>query len=527
MANLLTIFIPRAVSASGLPLSLTIKTSETQVQSERFVTFDIKYEVLNQYQLKEGDTIEIEIPEALVNVTPLYSKQHFKSAVKTGNKLTLTFGPNASTALAGYISLGAIASNQSTTPKDAIVNVKFGEVEAQSKITILAPSTGVPGEETRAVVKFTPRTQDNYQQDSADSGIMYPGVSELEFLIEVNPKLGQLKDAVVKDFLPYETELIEDSIKIMIMEDGEYKDLDKNAFPVITTKNYLQVNFGDIKDNYRVSYKVKVLNSDLKITNSAKIEYVEDDEKKVEVQDFYLKPFNCAGAINGYKTVDKSLVSNKKDDQTVIYTLIFENDNVFAKDEVSLIDKLDSRIKFVDAIATDEFEVKYDPVTHSVSVKNSNGAIPAGMRKEVKIITDFSEVKPGETVTNTAGSNTTITRKQYEAKFIKTDAISGQALPGAVFRVLDDKDNEIISNIVTDEKGEGIIELSSEGNYMLQEVKAPNNYVLSGTKIPFTIDKNSEGKILQLPNVNNEPEFSQIKLKKVDEDNPSKVMVLV
>lgn len=524
IANFLSIFTPQVVSADSLPLNITIKTSETEVQSGRFVDFNIKYEVLNHNQIKEGDTLVIEIPESLTNVTPVYSKQHFKSMVKTGNKLTLTFGANASTALAGYIGLGAIAVNDTTKTKDATVKVKYGEVETQCNIAILPLSTGVAGKEIRSIVKFTPRQSENYVQDSASSGIMYPGCSELEFFLEVNPKLGKLNNVVVKDFLPYETELIEDSVKIKIKNGGSYTDVPENTFPIVTDKNYLQINFGDIEDQYRVFYKVKVLRSDLKISNSAKIEYEENGEKKIEMQDFYLKPYNYSGAINGYKTVDKSIISNKSEDQTVIYTLRFENDNVFSKDSINLTDKLDKRIKFVDAISTEEFAVTYDPDTHTVSIKNSNGQIPAGMRKEVKIITDFSDVKPGETVNNTVGANTTVTRKTYDVRFKKTDSITGQGLPGAVFKVLDNKGNEILSNIVTDENGEGIIELSSEGNYSLQEVKAPNNYVLDDSKISFTIDKSSEGIVLQLPNVNNDPEFSQIGVKKVDEDNPSKVL---
>lgn len=527
IGSFLSIFTPQVVLANDLPLKLTINSSETEIQSGRFVDFNIKYEVLNYKQIKEGDNLVIEIPDGLTNVTPVYSKQHFKSAEKTGNTVTLTFGANASTALAGYIGLGAMTVNDTTKTKDATVKVKYGEIEAQCKIDVLPLSTGGTGgsgKETRSIVKFTPRQSENYVQDSASSGIMYPGCKELEFYLEVNPKLGELNNAVIKDVLPYEMELVEDSVKIKVEKDGSYTEVPENTFPIVTNKNYLQINFGDIKDDYRVFYKVKVLRDDLKISNSAKIEYEENGEKKVEMQDFYLKPYNYAGAVNGYKAVDKSVISNKSEDQTVIYTLVFENDNVFSKDEINLKDKLDKRIKFVDAIASDEFAVTYDPVTNTVSVKNSNGKIPAGMRKEVKIITDFSQVKPGETVTNTAGANTTVTKKKYDVRFKKTDSITGKPLPGAVFKVLDDKDNEIISNIVTDENGEGTVELTSEGSYFLKEVKAPDNYVLSDTKVPFTIDINSEGKTIELPNVTNEPQFSQIKVKKVDESNPSKVL---
>lgn len=131
--NFIGIFGNNNVFASTLPLNVTIKTEETEIPTGRFVEFNLKYEVTNYNALKEGDQITIEISNELINVSPIYSKQHFKSVVKEGNRIILTFGPRASTALAGYIGLEAIANNEGTEPKDAVVNVIYGDKKVGKK----------------------------------------------------------------------------------------------------------------------------------------------------------------------------------------------------------------------------------------------------------------------------------------------------------------------------------------------------------------------------------------------------------
>lgn len=199
---------------------------------------------------------------------------------------------------------------------------------------------------------------------------------------------------------------------------------------------------------------------------------------------------NESTAIAGYinlGAITENYTSDSKDaavkvingDQTVIYTIIFENDNVFEKKEIRLQDKLDKRIVFIDSIASDEFEVNYDKINHTVSISNSNGAIPAGARREVQIITDFSNVKPGETIYNTVGKNTAVTKKKYSVVFKKVNSATGEALENATFRVLDEKQSEILGNIFTDNNGIGRFKLPVGGIYYLQEVNAPEGYKLN------------------------------------------------
>ncbi|MFQ9979083.1 collagen binding domain-containing protein [Clostridium cadaveris] len=527
--NFIGIFGNNNVFASTLPLNVTIKTEETEIPTGRFVEFNLKYEVTNYNALKEGDQITIEIPNELINVSPIYSKQHFKSVVKEDNRIILTFGPRASTALAGYIGLGAIANNEGTKPKDAVVNVIYGDKKVSKKITILPMSTGGPGEETRTLVKFTERYGINasgeytYVQQEADSGIMYPNCDKLEYHIEVNPKGGNLRNVVLEDSLPFETELIDDSIEFMTFIGDHYEKIPMDTFPIIKDKNNLIINFGNLRSDqqYRIKYKVKVLNNQVKFSNTAKVEYIENGQRKVEMQDFYAKPYNYAGAVNGYKIVDKSIISNSKEDQSVVYTIKFENDNVFGKNEINLVDKLDRRIKFIDAIASEEFAVNYDADRHAVYISNKNGAIPANTRREIKIITDFTNVKPGETVKNTVGGNTTVTKKKYMYKFKKVDSITGEPLNGAVFKVVDKNGFKVLDNIVTDSNGIGRIELIDEGEYKLIETKAPKGYNILENEQEIVVSGNQ--KVIK-KTIYNKRITGNITVKKVDSKDNTKVL---
>lgn len=358
--------------------------------------------------------MEFELTDSLTNVLPMYSKQHFKDAKVEGNKVILTFGPNANTALQGFISLGVITNNDTNETIDGIVKTKFKDEEVHSKISILPQATGVPGEETRTIVKFTERSNADrtYQQISGDTGLIMSGCEEIEFMIEVNPKKGNLKDVVVTDFLPYETELIQDSINFEIYKNGFYDPISKDNLTIFKDARHFEIRFGDINDGYRIRYKARVKDTSHRFINSAKVKYNEDDKDKTEISEFYLKPFTDAGGINVSKYVDKDVISNGLNDQLVTYTIAFQSDNVFDKGSIDLDDKLDPRIKFVDAISSPEFEVNYDSKTHTVKIQNSNGEIPAYQRREVKIITDFSQVKPGEEIINTIGTNTTVTKKK-------------------------------------------------------------------------------------------------------------------
>lgn len=96
-----------------------------------------------------------------------------------------------------------------------------------------------------------------------------------------------------------------------------------------------------------------------------------------------------------------------------------------------------------------------------------------------------------ETKTATAEGSLTIT-KAVSVPFLKVDAETGEAVEGAVLKVVNSK-NEVIKEWTTT-KEEYIIEGLNEGTYTLTEVSAPSGYRPLDASIKFTIDKN--GKIM-------------------------------
>ncbi|MFX0549855.1 MSCRAMM family protein [Hathewaya histolytica] len=530
LTNIVGLFPTLEVHAGTAQLGIEITTSNSEIMTDNYITFDIKYNVLDNSKLKEGDQIEIELTDNLKNLVPIYSKKHFKDMKKEGNKIILTIGSNSELFVQGFISLAGVVTNTTTEITEGIVKVKTKDSETKANVSILPQVTTVPGEETRAVVKFSERSSDGglYQQVAGDSGIMHPGCSEIDFIIEVNPKLGKLKNVIVSDFLPYETDLIEDSMEIMLNKGtnghSNYDKVKDDEFITFKDKRHFEIRFGDIDKEYRIKYKVRVKDSSHRFVNSGKVKYEEHDKPKSESSDFYVKPVNDAGALNAYKSVDKEVVGNNKQEQLVTYTIEFDGDKTFKKGEINLKDKLNKNVKYLDVIASPEFNTDYDPVTHTVSIKNSNGELQAGQRREVRIIVDFTNIKPGEIITNSVGSNTTVTKKKHIIKFKKIDSLTKNPLQGAIFKVMKKSGQNVIENIVTDENGIGQFEINTEGEYKLIEVKAPDNYEKSNKETLFTVDSSKVGEVFELPAVENIPKVRDILIRKVDSKNTNKVL---
>jgi len=82
---------------------------------------------------------------------------------------------------------------------------------------------------------------------------------------------------------------------------------------------------------------------------------------------------------------------------------------------------------------------------------------------------------------------------QGSAELIKHDS-QGQALEGAVFKVIDSKGKSIKENLVSDKEGKVLIENLVPGDYSFVETKAPSSYILNTSKVDFTISTKEENK---------------------------------
>ncbi|WP_368235571.1 SpaA isopeptide-forming pilin-related protein [Clostridium perfringens] len=77
------------------------------------------------------------------------------------------------------------------------------------------------------------------------------------------------------------------------------------------------------------------------------------------------------------------------------------------------------------------------------------------------------------------------------AKLIKTDLVTGEALPNTGIRILDEDKNILIEGR-TDDKGVFYFDKLSKGTYYFQEYEAPKGYQIDETPMKFEIKENGE-----------------------------------
>lgn len=97
---------------------------------------------------------------------------------------------------------------------------------------------------------------------------------------------------------------------------------------------------------------------------------------------------------------------------------------------------------------------------------------------------------------------------------IKKDETTQKNLAGAVFELQDKDGNKIQDNLITDENGQIKVAKLPVGSYQFVETKAPANYELDATPIPFMIEK-GQTQLLEL-NMTNKLKTGSVLLHKLD-----------
>ncbi|WHY29158.1 SpaA isopeptide-forming pilin-related protein [Bacillus wiedmannii] len=100
----------------------------------------------------------------------------------------------------------------------------------------------------------------------------------------------------------------------------------------------------------------------------------------------------------------------------------------------------------------------------------------------------------------------------------KVDDIDGTALEGAVFKIVDEKNNDVRTDLTTVKDGKISVPDLRPGDYQFVETKAPEHYKLDSTPLKFTIKKSQVEK-LQITATNSLIEGA-VELIKVDDINP-------
>ncbi|WP_116777652.1 SpaA isopeptide-forming pilin-related protein [Bacillus thuringiensis] len=152
------------------------------------------------------------------------------------------------------------------------------------------------------------------------------------------------------------------------------------------------------------------------------------------------------------------------------------------------------KYKFIETKAPEHYELRSTPIEFTIE---------KGQKTPI-VITAENSLLPGD------------------VELIKIDDVDGTPLTGAVFKIVNNKNEDVRTELVTNQEGKIIATGLRPGNYKFIEVKAPEHYALNKTPIEFTI------KVSQATAINVTATNSLIKggieLTKVDDVNAKETL---
>ncbi|MDK0913044.1 SpaA isopeptide-forming pilin-related protein [Clostridium perfringens] len=522
----------------------------------------IDYKILNKDKLKDGDKIVISLPDIFKDIEPKCPDQHFKDFDVKDGVVTLTFNENVEKAVTGYMIIRFVGNSNIRKGVSYPVSIDLNGKPSTVYITGEEYSHPSSGGQYPLMYKTAdlPTAATDKEQGREYYGEIVDRNKPIKYFVEINLGDGvnpntrsYLSNADFFDNIPKGMALDVNSICIKRMgyHDERSSDITKDFWESNRIKadtKHLEINFGDIRyERYTVIYETRITSTESGYLNDAKLYY---DDKELPSK-HYSKLSKDAGALNVYKYVDKTKVKNNLNDQKIKYDIKFDSYGYFFKDTLNIIDKLDPRLSDIKITATDQFITDFDENTKELVIKNSNGDIDAKKPAYITIEASMKNLGPGEVVKNIAyvngnPTNEVSTRKNPIVEIIKVskDDVESNLLEGAVFKLttkdgktVKDVYNQGIEMFTTSSEGPIRFELPN-GDYKLEEIKAPNGYKLDQTPIEFTV--NDESKIVKvvakddpLPttcnlviNKINEKEIPILgaKFKLFEESNPKKVL---
>ncbi|MGH0594035.1 SpaA isopeptide-forming pilin-related protein, partial [Bacillus pretiosus] len=171
-------------------------------------------------------------------------------------------------------------------------------------------------------------------------------------------------------------------------------------------------------------------------------------------------------------------------------TVIRENLTTNSQGKISVSDLRPGDYQFVETKAPKHYDLNKEPIPFTI------------------------EKGQAEPISVTAKNSLT----KGAVELSKVDDIDGTVLEGAVFKIIDDKNNDVRNDLTTVKDGKISVPDLRPGDYQFIEIKAPEHYKLDSTPLKFTIKK-SQAEKLQVTATNSLIEGA-VELIKVDDINP-------
>lgn len=481
----------------------------------------IDYKILNKDKLKDGDKIVISLPDIFKDIEPKCPDQHFKDFDVKDGVVTLTFNENVEKAVTGYMIIRFVGNSNIRKGVSYPVSIDLNGKPSTVYITGEEYSHPSSGGQYPLMYKTAdlPTAATDKEQGREYYGEIVDRNKPIKYFVEINLGDGvnpntrsYLSNADFFDNIPKGMALDVNSICIKRMGyyDERSSDVTKDFWESNRIKadtKHLEINFGDIRyERYTVIYETRITSTESGYLNDAKLYY--DDDKELPSK-HYSKLSKDAGALNVYKYVDKTKVTNNPNDQKIKYDIKFDSYGYFFKDTLNIIDKLDPRLSDIKITATDQFITDFYENTKELVIKNSNGDIDAKKPAYITIEASMKNVGPGEVVKNIAyvngnPTNEVSTRKNPIVEFIlSAEYYDPSLLEGAVFK-LTTKEGETVRDIYNEEiktftfkDGEPLSFELPDGVYNLEQIKAPEGYELNKTPIQFIV--NEDSKVVKVP----------------------------
>lgn len=395
----------------------------------------------------------------------------------------------------GGITVGDDVTDQFTvTSNENQVDVDFGSIDQSYRVEFMTKDKdGIynSDEVYENTAQFIPRADEVH---NLTANVTLPNQGEflgkeglhnredwtIDWEVDVNKSKSTLTDVKVKDDLGSTDAqiLLEDSINVTI-EGSDEELVEGEDYEITVDGNELIVHFpGEITDYYKITYSSYILSEeDADITNEAEIESVDEvitgNTETTETVQVKISTGGGTGeGETGGLTIKKVESGTDRPLEGVAFELAKEvgsQDIVVREGSTDVDGKLEWKgLKFGDYTLNEVIPEGYLGVAEQTVTISSED--PEGL----KTLTIENERQVGT------------------AKIVKVDAVTGEELAGAEFKITNKTTGQTYT-LTTDENGE-ISEDVPFGEYTVEEVTAPNGYRVTEDidNITVEIDETTE-----------------------------------